>query len=67
VRCWLGALGFATDGPNTAGALIGLKLLYALLPVLFKLAATALVWRFELDARRQKALRAQIETATRAV
>ena len=63
----LGALGFATDGPNTAGALIGLKLLYALLPVLFKLAATALVWRFELDALRQKTLRAQIETATRAV
>lgn len=63
----LGALGFATAGPNGAGALLGLKLLYALLPVLFKLAATALVWRFELDALRQKDLRAQIETASRVV
>ena len=37
------------------------------IPVLFKLAATALVWRFELDADRQKALRAQIETGAGAV
>ena len=63
----LGALGFAAAGPNPAGALLGLTLLYALLPVLFKLAATALVWRFELDAVRQKSLRAQIETAAGAV
>ena len=63
----LAALGFATTGANSPGALLGLVLLYALLPVLFKLAATALVWRFELDAARQKTLQAQIETATGAV
>ncbi len=63
----LGAMGFTTDGTNTPAALMGLALLYAFLPVLFKLAATALVWRFELDAHRQKELRAQIETATGAV
>ena len=63
----LGAIGFTADGVNPPHALLGLALLYALLPVLFKLAATALVWRFELDANRQKELRAQIETATGAV
>ena len=63
----LDALGFATAGTNPPGALLGLVLLYALLPVLFKLAATALVWRFELDAARQKTLQAQIEIATGAV
>ncbi len=63
----LDALGFVTTGANPPGALLGLVLLYALLPVVFKLAATALVWRFELDATRQKTLQAQIETATGAV
>jgi Na+/melibiose symporter-like transporter len=63
----LDGLGFTATGPNPPGALLGLALLYTLLPVLFKLAATALVWRFELDADRQKTLRAQIETATGAV
>jgi glycoside/pentoside/hexuronide:cation symporter, GPH family len=63
----LGALGFVGHGANTPRALLGLTALYALLPVLFKLAATALVWRFELDADRQKALRAQIETGAGAV
>ena len=47
----LGALGFVGHGANTPRALLGLIALYALLPVLFKLVATALVWRFELDAR----------------
>lgn len=59
----LGAIGFSAEGTNPPPALLGLALLYAFLPVLFKLAATALVWRFELDAGRQKELRAQIETA----
>ena len=63
----LGAIGFSAEGSNPPGALLGLALLYAALPVLFKLAATALVWRFELDAARQKELRAQIETAAGAV
>jgi Na+/melibiose symporter-like transporter len=37
--------GFRTDGANGASALLALALLYAALPVLLKLAATALVWR----------------------
>ncbi len=60
----LSAIGFTADGVNPPNALLGLALLYSLLPVLFKLAATALVWKFELDANRQKELRTQIETAT---
>ena len=63
----LAAVGFVADGANPPAAIAALALLYALLPVLFKLAATALVWRFELDAERQKQLRAQIETANGAV
>ena len=63
----LSGIGFSADGANAPGALLGLALLYAGLPVLFKLAAIALVWRFELDAARQKELRAQIETAAGAV
>ena len=64
----LGALGFATDGRQPAETRCsGWRCSTRLLPVLFKLAATALVWRFELDATRQKELRAQIETATGAV
>jgi GPH family glycoside/pentoside/hexuronide:cation symporter len=63
----LGAIGFVADGANPPRAILGLALLYAFVPVLFKLAATALVWRFELDAARQKELRAQIETADGAV
>ena len=63
----LGAIGFSAEGVNPPHALLGLALLYAFLPVLFKLAATSLVWRFALDATRQKELRSQIETATGAV
>ena len=64
---WSMAIGFSAEGGNPPHALLGLALLYAFLPVLFKLAATALVWRFALDAIRQQELRAQIEAAARAI
>lgn len=62
----LGALGFS-PGTTTqsAPALLGLSALYGLAPVLFKLAAVPLVWRFELDAGRQAALRLRIEHPAR--
>lgn len=63
----LDILGFVAAGRNTSAALIGLTLLYAVLPLAIKLAATALIWRFELDAKRQQSLRAEIETMTGAV
>ncbi len=59
----LALLGFTPSGPNGPTALLGLTGLYALLPVLIKLGAVRLVWRFEIDAGRQAALRRRIETA----
>ena len=63
----LALAGFDAAGGNTVRALLALACLYALLPVLIKLVAVGLVWRFELDADRQAALMAQIGTAQRTV
>jgi glycoside/pentoside/hexuronide:cation symporter, GPH family len=57
----LGAVGFSTAGGNTPAALLALALAYAGLPVLFKLAAMSLIWRFPLDESAQRALRQRIE------
>lgn len=58
----LDLIGFEAGGENEPSALLGLALLYGLLPVLIKLAATALVWRFPIDqteqAERQRRLAA---------
>lgn len=63
----LSLLGFEAGRPNEGSALLGLVGLYAVLPILIKLVAIGLVWRFELDADRQKILREQIEMAREAV
>jgi len=57
--------GFSASGPNDAGALWALALLYGVLPVAIKLAAVALMWDFPLDAPRQKALREALGSAHR--
>ena len=49
----LDLIGYQAGGENTPTALLGLAMLYGLLPVLIKLAATALVWRFPIDAEEQ--------------
>jgi Na+/melibiose symporter-like transporter len=49
----LDLIGFEAGGDNAPSALLGLALLYGFLPVVIKLAATALVWRFPIDARDQ--------------
>lgn len=49
----LALIGFEAGGQNTRGALFGLAALYGLLPVMIKLAATALVWNFPIGAARQ--------------
>jgi Na+/melibiose symporter-like transporter len=56
-------IGFAATGPNPPGALLGLAVLYGGLPVLLKLAAVGLVWRFPLDSATQAELRQQIAAA----
>lgn len=53
--------GFRTGTANEPPALLALGLLYGGLPVAFKLAASALVWQFPLDAAAQSALRRRIE------
>ncbi len=49
----LDLIGFEAGGENEPSALLGLAMLYGLLPVVIKLAATALVWRFPIDAKEQ--------------
>ena len=62
VALWaLGASGFQEAGGNDAEALWTLTLLYAAAPIVLKLAATAIVWRFPLDREAQEALRRRIE------
>jgi GPH family glycoside/pentoside/hexuronide:cation symporter len=56
--------GFSADGgPQTDFGLTTLALLYAGVPVLMKLAAIALMWRFPVDEAAQAQLRATIEAA----
>ncbi|MEM9430390.1 MAG: MFS transporter [Pseudomonadota bacterium] len=57
----LGQAGFESQAANTPGTLTLLSALYALAPVLLKLAAIAVMWRFPLDAARQVEVRCQIE------
>ena len=62
----LGAAGFdPSAGMETPRGLLVLGLLYAGLPVLLKLGAIALVWRFPLDQASHDALRATIEAQRR--
>lgn len=49
--------GFAEGGENSTGALLTLALLYGFVPVLFKLAAIAVMWRYPLTASRHATLR----------
>lgn len=60
----LGWIGFSAAGTNSAAALTGLTLLYALAPIVLKLGAVALMWGFPLGADAQRDLRRQIERGT---
>lgn len=53
--------GFTPGAAGSAAGLPTLSALYALVPVGFKLVATALVWRFEIDADQQARIRDEIE------
>jgi len=61
----LDLFGFDPAGDNDAAALFALAALYALVPIGFKLAAIALMWRFPLSPERQRALRARIALTRR--
>ncbi|HSP00792.1 MAG TPA: MFS transporter [Thioalkalivibrio sp.] len=57
-------VGFDANAHNDPSALLWLALLYAGLPVLLKLAATALIWRFPIDAGSHERLRHQLDNPT---
>ena len=57
----LDVVGFEAGGANQPTALLTLALLYGVLPVIIKLAATALVWRFPIDADEQAERQRRLE------
>ena len=58
----LDAAGFVSGAPDGAGD-GALALLYGAVPVVFKLAAVALMWRYPLTRAKQAAIRQRIEAA----
>lgn len=52
--------GFRTVGENGAGALMALVGLYCVLPIVLKLAAVGMMWKFPLTAARQAEIRAKL-------
>jgi Na+/melibiose symporter-like transporter len=52
--------GFSTEGSNGRLQLLALAALYCAVPVLLKLIAVAMVWRFPIDAAEQRRIRAAI-------
>lgn len=59
----LDLLDVQVDGNNPEATRIGLGMLYAALPIAFKVVATGLMWNFPLDEATQGALRRRIERA----
>jgi glycoside/pentoside/hexuronide:cation symporter, GPH family len=58
----LGYIGFdAQADSNGEEALIGLSLLYSIVPVVLKLTAARLIWNFPIDAEKQARIRQEIE------
>ena len=57
----LDLMGVQVDGSNPEATRIGLGMLYAALPIAFKVVAVILMWNFPLDAVTQGTLRRQIE------
>jgi Na+/melibiose symporter-like transporter len=58
----LDLLGFQASGDNSHAALTGLAVLYGLVPVVIKLAVTALVWNFPISAASYDELRERLDT-----
>ncbi|MEM8948339.1 MAG: MFS transporter [Pseudomonadota bacterium] len=63
----LDLIGYEAGGENAPSALLGLAMLYGLLPVIIKLAATALVWRFPIDQTEQAERRQRLDESRQRV
>ena len=59
---WAGFQAATPDAPQTGEGVLVLALLYGALPIGFKLAAIAMMWRFPLGATEHEALRARLES-----
>ena len=58
----LGFIGFDAQADNNgADALVGLSLLYSIVPVILKLISARLIWNFPIDAESQARIRLEIE------
>ncbi len=60
----LDAVGFDPQAQNPPDALLGLKLVYVIAPVVCFVVAALAMWRFPLDERAQRALRERVAEAT---
>ena len=57
----VGWLGFSADGANDAGALLGLKCVFALVPAGAHILAAVMMLRFPLDEQRHRAIRSALD------
>jgi Na+/melibiose symporter-like transporter len=57
----LSLFSFDPNGPVTAEGLLGLKIVYIVLPILFALVSAAFVWNFPLTPQRQKRIRSLLQ------
>jgi GPH family glycoside/pentoside/hexuronide:cation symporter len=53
--------GFSTSGGNTAGTLLLVAVIYALIPVALKIIAIGMVWNFPITAKRQARIRKRLD------
>ena len=60
----LGWAGFSAGEENTAGALLVVAILYAVVPIILKGIAVVRIWRFPINAERQAELRRTIDAAS---
>ena len=60
----LGAFGLTETGTDNSAALVVLVMIYAVIPVVLKAGAIAMMWRFPLDAMHQIAIRRRLSRRT---
>jgi Na+/melibiose symporter-like transporter len=63
----LAAFGFETAPDNSPEALLALAVIYAVVPVVLKAGAIALVWNHPITLRRQQTIRRRLDTMARRV
>ena len=61
----LDAVGFDPQVENTADAVLGLKLVYVIVPVVCFVVAALAMWRFPLDEQTQRQFRERVSEAAR--